>query len=460
MGLAIGFLVGGMLGRIAGPIAQDWFEYKTQLGREMAQRKLSAQLAKQRVLNQIDFENKVRFSEIEHQRKLDDMQKQFALNRKNAEAQMLLAYSDWQQKVFWEKCYPLRNPYEMPLGYKPVYNEKNEIEKCELSTLLLPNGKQVVPLRVITALKDNIHPHAVTVNGNLSMFLAANYSTNGEHAVWSDIGAWKDESPVNDASLNYLFKGLKGQPAMVLVPTYTNGGTIVRLKICSWGLGEENNGIPLQYPIGFDFGWFDLEAIYRRALANEVKNFSETLAKIGAKPTSRELEHDIKILSMIESKKDILQKDDVERLLSLLSTPNEINDSLRRCTNEIASTIYCCAIGMYADGYHLFEYGTMPLLPNLLTSMTGIKYIAPFIRDYYMSLANTAVIKNILSPSQAISIEIVLAKSMKQIGCTSKTYEELIDDIRKHNHNTEGEFHKTVITELCELKSNINLKKN
>ena len=96
---------------------------------------------------------------------------------------------------------------------------------------------------------------------------------------------------------------------------------------------------------------------------------SETLAKIGAKPTSKELERDITILSIIESKKDILQKDDVERLLSLLSTPNEINDSLRRRTNEIASTIYCCAIGMYADGYHLFEYGTRPQLPYILSQL-------------------------------------------------------------------------------------------
>lgn len=209
MSMAIGFLVGGMLGRVAGPIAQDWFEYKTQLGQDIAKRKME----KQRQISQIEFENKLKYSAIEHQNKLADLHEQFELNRKKAEEQMLLSYSDWQQKVFWEKCFPLRNPYEVPLGYEPIYEENTErIKRCRLTTVLLPNNKQIVPLRVITALKDNAHHHAATVNGNLSMFLVNNYSANGEHAVISDIGAWKEDAPVNDASINYLFKGLRGQP--------------------------------------------------------------------------------------------------------------------------------------------------------------------------------------------------------------------------------------------------------
>lgn len=422
MSMAIGFLVGGMLGRVAGPIAQDWFEYKTQLGQDIAKRKME----KQRQISQIEFENKLKYSAIEHQNKLADLHEQFELNRKKAEEQMLLSYSDWQQKVFWEKCFPLRNPYEVPLGYEPIYEENTErIKRCRLTTVLLPNNKQIVPLRVITALKDNAHHHAATVNGNLSMFLVNNYSANGEHAVISDIGAWKEDAPVNDASINYLFKGLRGQPAVVLAPTYTNGGSIIRLKIWSWGLGEQ-----LQYPVGFDFGQFDLDLLYRRALANEIKTFNSTLTKIGTSPTSAELQRDLKILSLIDNKKDVLTKDDIDRMLSLLTVPNEINENLRRITYEIASTLYSCSIGMYADGYHLFEYGTIPQLPYLLSQMTGAKMILPYVRDYYMSLTNVALIKGIISPTDAANLELDLLDCFNRLEASEETKKSLAKNVR------------------------------
>ena len=59
-----GFFIGGMLGRVAGPIAQDIFENNTSWGRKIAEKKFE----KRRRLSQMEFENKLRFSEVEHQK--------------------------------------------------------------------------------------------------------------------------------------------------------------------------------------------------------------------------------------------------------------------------------------------------------------------------------------------------------------------------------------------------------
>ena len=387
-----GFFVGGMLGRVAGPIAQDIFEYNTAWGRKIAEKKFD----KQRRLSQMEFENKLRFSEEEHRKKLAEIKQQFEDKRQLAEEQFARSFSEWQQKVFWEKCFPLRNPYEMPLGFSPAGRDKSgNVLSYKLNTLSLPDNKQIVPLRIITAIKDSSHPHVASVTGNLSMFLVNYYSANGEHAVNSDIGSWKEEAPINDASINYLFKGLEGQPVMVLVPSYVNDGSIVRIKIWSWGIMEQVQGISLQNPIGFDFGWYNLNAIRRRIMVEEIIKYNQTLKKISVKPTSIELEGDLNIIEQIEKNRQVLDDEDVDRLLLNLKEPKELKETVNRRTNEFASSIFSCASGMYADGYHLISYGTLPALPTALPNLPTSKYVFPFIRDYYISLANYALVSGI-----------------------------------------------------------------
>lgn len=106
-----GFFLGGMLGRILGPIVNDIWEFDTPWGKRYAQKKLE----KERKSKQKDFDDKVKLANLDHRQKLETLQVQFEQNRKKAEEQMLLSISEWQQKVFWEKCFPLRNPFEMPL---------------------------------------------------------------------------------------------------------------------------------------------------------------------------------------------------------------------------------------------------------------------------------------------------------------------------------------------------------
>lgn len=449
------FLLGGMLGRIAGPIAQDWFRYKTKLGREIALREEDAK----KKMSLFELDNKLKLSAQGHIEKMAELEKQYIDGRKRAEEQMYIAREDWQQKLFWEKCFPLRNPYELPLGYEPVFDEnRRRIEgRCKLSTVALPNNRDIVPLRIITALKDSTHPSAMSINGDLSMFLVNNFAANGIHAVVSDIGSWREDAPINDASINYLFKGAKGQPTMVIMPVFTNNGSTVRLKVWSWGLGEE-----LNYPVGFDFGWFNLDTIKRQVLYTEIKSFKKILDKteLTLPPEAKKLSTDIKKLSIFEKIEDLISEEEFDNLLTLMDLPDEIKANVERKTNDIISSIFSCLAAMHTDSYHLSQYGTLPLLPYKLHEIKGVTIMLPFIRDYYMALINAKAIEGVITLEQAANIELQLAKELKFLNNTPALYEDIFANVRMLNSKIEGEAHASIVNELKHLKTNSKLIEN
>lgn len=427
-----GFFLGGMLGRILGPIVNDFIEFETPWGKKIAQKKFE----KERKTKQPEFDDKVKLTNLDHHHKLEALQIQFEQNRKKAEEQMLLSFSEWQQKIFWEKCFPLRNPFEMPFGVDLKFQESKDrlegnkrIEQCKIQTITLPNNKKIVPLRVITALKDTTSPHAATINGDLSTFLAQYYSANDDHAVMSDIGAWKDDAPINDASINYLFRGQRGLPTLIIAPSYTNGGSIVRMKLWSWGLGEA-----LAYPIGFDFGWFNIDVIYRQVLLEEIKSFDNTLRKINiSRPTPyKDFEMGLSIIKMVEAGNNLADNEH-EQLLSLLQrTPPELASIVQRKTNEVISTVYSCATAMYADGYHLRNYGTLPLLPYILPQLPGAKLLLPQIQQYYLTLLKVSLLQGTISYEETLYVEMDMYENFKRIDSASENLKYLTKQIRGH----------------------------
>lgn len=443
-----GFFLGGMLGRIAGPIAQNWFRYKTKLGREI---ELCDTEAKKRMIL-FELDNKKELSQIDHEEKMIQLEKQFVDARKRAEEQMIISRQEWQQKLFWEKCFPLRNPYEMPLGYKIVFKESSEKMECLLNTVPLANNKEIVPLRVITAVKDS-SSSAATFNAELSMFIVNHFGANDIHAVISDIGSWKEDAPINDASINYLFQGAKGQPTLVIMPLYTNGGSTVRLKVWSWGLGEN-----LPYPKGFDYGWYNIKAIKRKVLYSEIKDFSRVIQESKMIMPSTFERDVVKKLSIIAQNEEKLSEDDFDRLLTLLDVPSEIQDVVERKTNEIISTFFSCLTGMCADGYHLTQYGTLPRLPHIINTLPGVEIMLPYIRDYYRALVYSQINVGVLSIEDAASIEMTLAKEIRNISKSQELYDDLVSDVRKLNFSIEGEKHLKLINSIREINNDTNLK--
>lgn len=439
--MAMEFLIGGMLGRVVAPIAQDIFENKTELGRELAEKKFE----KQRRLSAMEYENKLALSQHDHKKKLEQMQAQFELNIKKAERQMELQHSEWEKETFWKYCYPLRNPYEV--------GGMQSGQGAKINTLSLPNKKEIVPLRVITALKEGADNTFATLNTNLSMFLANNFSANGEHAIISDIGAWKEDVPVNDASVNYLYEGLKGQPTLVVVPTFTDSGSIVKLKLWYWGLGEE-----LVYPNSWNIGWFDVDTIRRQAQISQLREFYAILEKVGIEYPNENLKKNYAIAKVIEKKGAGLSQQEIDYLYSVLIGQIKEEEILKRAkqkTNEAISSIISCTTAMYGDAYHLSNHGIKPLLPYILPQMSLPKEFLPVIRDYYITLVNTALMEGILTKEEAIEIEFDLAEGL-QLSCNAdnEIVKSLCDNARMLNGDVSGELHNKTIQRLRKFCNN------
>ena len=248
----------------------------------------------------------------------------------------------------------------------------------------------------------------------------------------------REDAPINDASVNYLFKGAKGQPTLVIMPVFTNGGTTVRLKVWYWGLGEN-----LNYPVGIDCGLYYLDIIRRNVLCSVIKDFKGILEKteLTLPPDAKKLSVDIQKLSKFEKFETFISHDDYDKLLSLLELPEEIQTYVDRKTNEIVSSFFVCLAGMYADAYHLDNYGTLPLLPSILDNIKDLELVFPYVRDFYMSLANSKLIEGILTPEDALKIEFTLGEQAQLNGLSKKEIEPIVENLEfllKNSENAAG----------------------
>lgn len=348
----VSFFATMMVSRLLAPVVNDgWKKLTNADAKEEAKRIKRAYE---------DFNFKLKLQRQNH----DDRLKEAKLAHE-------LSQEMWKEKTYYERCWPLRNPFEMQIC-QPISDDKSYF-----------GGNTIVPCRIISALKDNSHPYARTINGNLSSFIVNYYPTNSMHAVVSEIGAWKDDVPSNDASINYLYAGLKKQPVMVLSPTLINDGKTFIFKVWSWGLGEE-----LNYPAGFEFGRLELEPLYKKAAYEETLAMVELAKAIDyeSKKFSPKLQHNISIIKEIQDKG--IEGKLKEKMLSFLDGAPEINDAVKAKMEKQVSGIFCCISGMYADAYHLLEYKTLPKLPSLLPNIPGIEYMLPALKNYYITLLN------------------------------------------------------------------------
>lgn len=346
----------------------------------------------------ISYESKSKIQLIDHQFRLTEARTQFEMRM-----------DEWKQKTFYSNCWPLREPFDMHFALNTPF------EGCSIG------GKEVIPCRIITSLKDKDHPIARNINGNLSSFLLTHYNSVSTHPVISDIGSWREDAPSNDASVNYLFSGLQGQPVLVITPEFINDGQTIILKIWSWGLGEKVN-----LPVGVEFGRINIKPLYLNALYEESKKSMELVQELGIKSEgfySEKLNNNIKIIKMLD-KLDNQDKDKnniIQQLYSQLAETGEIRDAVKEKISEQISGIFSCCAGMYADAYHLVEYGTVPKLPLLVERIPGADMIRRSIGDFYISLLSE--IEQIDNYGAVLpSIYADTAKALTNMGAT---YEEI-----------------------------------
>ncbi len=346
----------------------------------------------------INFDNKSKIQLIDHQLRLTEARTQFEMRM-----------DEWKQKTFYSNCWPLREPFDMHFALNTPF------EGCNI------DGKEVIPCRIITSLKDKDHPIARTINGNLSSFLITHYNSVSTHPVISDIGSWREDAPSNDASVNYLFSGLQGQPILVLTPEFINDGQTIILKMWSWGLGEKVN-----LPVGVELGRINIKPLYLNALYEESKKSMELVQELGIKSEgfySEKLNNNIKIIKMIEKLGDQAEdkKQIIQQLYSQLSEAGEIRDAVKEKISEQVSGIFSCCAGMYADAYHLVEYGTVPKLPLLVENIPGAEMIRRSIGDFYFSLLSE--IEQIDNYSKVLPA--IYADTANALANMGATYEEV-----------------------------------
>lgn len=295
------------------------------------------------------------------------------------ELQTILNRNEQNRKIFYEKCFPLENPYELVINNSLSLNENGTVR---LKTVQA-NGKSIVPCRIISSLKEDEQVYAPAINATLSSFMATFFPANSERAVVSDIGAWKPNIPADDTYINHLYNCLKQQPTMLITPTVL-GETFV-IKMWSWGLGEN-----LEYPVGFEFGRINIGRLHEQTV------YEETIKMIKLAESkqlnnydllelfSPPLKENISFVKIMQEKK--MEGDLADFFLKKLVTAPEIVREVRKRNSEKISSVFCCMSGMYADAYHLLEHKTTPILPALLPFLPGTETFMPQLQKHYTIL--------------------------------------------------------------------------
>ena len=412
-------MLGNMLARVAGPYAQDLYERRTESGRQYARRKD----AKEQEKRSAETAEKLKISKAEHQLKLEQMREHFKNDLILAENKFASNIADKQYQTFLKSCFPLRNPYDMNVMFMVKHDINAHLVGKSMKVVHSSDGQNIVPIRIIAAMPGIQFPMSQDIKSGLSLFLVNNFGANSRHAVLSDIGSWKDDIPATDASVNYLYMALQGQPTMVLVPEFLDGGNTIQFKIWSWGLGGD-----LPYPAGFDFGQLDLKKIENEILLEELRKYAALLKKAGIK--NETVNKAMVLVNTIDDHNFKISEEERQLLLSQIQMPDELRKTgvLQKRLRCVTSTAFSVICGMYADAYHLMNYGTEPMLPSVLPTMQGVEIMLPEIRDYYIALANTACAESIFTNEMAARFELQLLESMKQISDNADTLRPLIDD--------------------------------
>ena len=282
----------------------------------------------------IELENNLNIQQYCHQLRVDEAQNQFDNQLKM-----------WQLGQFNEKMWPLLTPFDHP-SLKPQY----------------ANGQQV-PINVFLAKTD---PRSAfgqllqsDVKNRLSNFLQTTYSNSAAHPCVCRIGDWKDGFQ-DAAFINALWYGLQGQPCIVINPIQSEFGEQLDLNVSLWGLAASGYAPLTQTVITGPFG----SAIGRIAREETIRWKNNGLAIV-----SQEMKHNMDLLKQEELLREQGKGDDVLKyLLGQYKRPNEIlNDIITRFSREYSHSI-ACITGMYADIYHLIEYGAEPFMPKAINA--------------------------------------------------------------------------------------------
>lgn len=420
-------MVGNMVAKVFGDHIQGTIERIPVLGPWLANSRRTVQSEKREAENT----SKIYINKETHKLKLIELKTEFENDLKKVHTQFFNKQEDAKYREFLKSCFPLRNPYDIAMPFNYSFELAEEKSRVRMTTIANGHNLPIAPLRLILAMPNSTHPLAQDINSELSLFLINYFPSNGNHAVLSDIGSWRDDIPVNDASINYLYKGLHGQPTAVLVPEFMDNGGTIKFKIWSWAMGDTQ-----PYPEGFNYGYIDVDILSRHIWCEEIKEYAATLKKTGLK--DKEVSDAMVIINTVEDPSYGLSIEDKHRLLSKIIVPQEVKryNNHSKKLRAAVSTVFSVICAMYTDTYHLKTSGVMPLLPFILDEnvLPGINLYLKEIVGHYLILTDYAHREHLFSTEMAAEFELSLIESINKVGSRKTDYMDAIIQDYKYNY--------------------------
>lgn len=332
--------------------------------------RLTASSRQQEMLDQMERKHTLDLEAVRLNKRIErDIQIQIQsychkLRRQEAKDQFENQLEMWRIGNFNSQVWPLRTPFD--------------------HSSLHPNfgNGQPIPVNVFLAQTDPGSPFSSLIQPDLknmlSTFLQTKYVISKQHPCICRIGDWK--AGFQDAAfINALWFGMQGQPSIVINPIQSALGETLDLNVSAWGLGENGNAPTTQQVLTGSFA----SAIGKieRELTLDWKNKGLLMNQ------SPQMTHNLNLLAHEERMIAEGNGNYVGQLLTQYQLPQEIRTEVITKFSREYNHLVSCVTGMYADIYHLIEYGAQPYMPEAIkinNENTGNHFQIPKIAiNYY-----------------------------------------------------------------------------
>lgn len=323
------------------------------------QTKQALDLEAVRLNKQIEWKNQISIQAYCHDLRVKEAQDQF-----KRQLQM------WQIGNFNNAVWPLRTPFDHP-SLHPQYTQGG-----------------IVPINIFLAQTDPRSPFGSLIQSDLknrlSNFIQTTYVNDplSQHSCFCRIGDWKDGFQ-DAAFINALWYGMQGQPTLVINPIQSEFGETLDLNVSIWGLGDGEN--PTTHNV--------LTGSFASAIGRIKREKTQEWIAHGLPVESKEMQHNQKLLEQEKQMIAVGNGAFVDQLLVQYKLPMEIQTSVITKFSSEYNNLIACITGLFADIYHLIEYGSQPYMPtaiNQYNQNTGSSFQIPelAIQHYRKTLTN------------------------------------------------------------------------
>ncbi|OPX87528.1 MAG: translocation protein TolB [Pelotomaculum sp. PtaB.Bin104] len=341
--------------------------YPTMLGQnqQAIEEKRQLFMKEQEALRR-EFENE-RFQKTkELQLEMARLSHEYRLAEQQASFNQQLEMMDWNH--FYQHSWPL---VVSPLSFR-----------CEPK----PAGAEALPKISLRVFVSNSKPSDYKskvedrVIQGLYDFVSTHYEGSGPRPVDFYDKGWRETHKHGGAYIKSLNRMLKGQPTLIIDPVIEGDGEYLNLRVSFWGLGE------IWDIYEKTFVRLPLKRMYREAARAHARHWQQIKESLGLDDSlSPNDAINLRTLNQEERLKTEknLAPETLEQL-PFVQMGYKFDDRHYQTVAESVRILHCLIVAWVADAYHMAEYGTPPLMPELLPKLMGGEY-DPGLMQLFMS---------------------------------------------------------------------------